>query len=149
MGTDSRQTARRAGVEDRVEFLGHRPHPEAMDWMRRARVVAAPTRRGMLERAEVYCSPGKLGEYMGSGAAIVASQTPALEVFLKDGHNALLVEPNSPAALADGIRRALEEDGLGERLARQAYDDAQALTFDARARKIIGFLEGLFTKSQG
>jgi glycosyltransferase involved in cell wall biosynthesis len=138
-----RELAVTLGIADRVEFLGFRPHPEALAWLRRSRVVVAPMLQGVLKRVEDYCSPGKLGEYMASGATIVASRIQSLEVFLKDGRNALLVPPNDAAGLATGLRRALDDEALAAGLAAQAFEDVQPFTFDSRARRLIEFMRTL------
>ncbi len=138
--------AARLGVADRIDFQGRLPHPEALGRLRRARVVVAPLRRGVLDRVERYCSPAKLVEYLASGAVIVASRLPSIEELIEDGQNGLLVEPNSPAALAEGISRALEGGASGEGLARRAVQDARAYTYPERARRILAFLEGLFER---
>lgn len=136
----SRATAERAGVADRVEFCGFAPHPQALAAMRRARVVVAPLRKGSIDRVDRYCSPAKLIEYMASGAAILATRLESIEQTLADGRNALLVEPNSPRALAEGLRALLDDPALSARLAGQALADVREHTFDARARRILNFV---------
>ena len=87
-------------------------------------------------------SPGKLFEYMASGRPIVTADFPALREALSPGA-ALFVEPDNPAALAEGIRTVLSDPELGERLARQARADVQEFTWDKRAERVIEFVERL------
>ncbi|MHB8330513.1 MAG: glycosyltransferase family 4 protein [Acidimicrobiales bacterium] len=56
-------------------------------------------------------------EAMACGVPLVATTGGALpEVVGRDGETALLVTPDDPGALADGIRRILDDDDLARRL---------------------------------
>jgi glycosyltransferase involved in cell wall biosynthesis len=59
--------------------------------------------------------------------------------------NALLVEPENPQALADGIRRMSNPD-LAERIRRKAEEDVLQYTWEKRAQRIIAFLRELKRK---
>ncbi|OPZ03686.1 MAG: D-inositol 3-phosphate glycosyltransferase [candidate division BRC1 bacterium ADurb.BinA364] len=137
-----RRAAEEAGVSDRVEFRGYVPHPEALEWMRRARVLAAPLRLNPAQDRISWCNPGKLVEYMASGAAIVCSRIESLQEMLND-RNSILVEPNSVEALAAGIHKAFSDPQQAARLGTRAGEDAKEHSYDARARKIMRFLEEL------
>ena len=50
--------------------------------------------------------------------------------LLEDGHNALLVPPGDPEAMAAAVRRALTEPGLAGRLSRNARTAARAWDWD-------------------
>ncbi len=90
--------------------------------------------------SNTYTSPLKLFEYMAAGRPIVASDVPAIRHILCDGHNAILVTPDDPRALAEGIRRACEDRELGSVLANQARLDVQRYTWDKRAARIAQFM---------
>lgn len=93
-------------------------------------------------RLNRYRSPGKLFEYMASGRPIVTADYPSLREALSRGA-AVFVEPDDPAALAEGIRTVLSDPELGARLARQARQDVQRFTWDERAKRVIAFIERL------
>ena len=58
-------------------------------------------------------------EAMACGVPVVATTGGALpEVVGPDGETAVLVEPNSPQALAEGIERLLDDEALRRRLGR-------------------------------
>lgn len=137
------EEARAAGVADRVEFTDHVSPPEALDYMKRARVLIAPLRKGAVTDRIDWCSPAKLVEYLASGALIVASKLPAIEEVLQHERNALLCEPNDPEALAASIRRGLEDEALAERLTRQSRSDSTQYGFDRRAERILEFVRTL------
>jgi len=51
------------------------------------------------------------------------------------------VRPGSAAELAGALRRILEEADLARRLAEQAWADAPAYSWDARARALKELIE--------
>jgi len=129
--------ASESGAADRVRLLGPLGPEEAKEHLYRARVAAIPLAgTGHFQHST---SPIKLFEYMASGTPVVASDLPALREILTDGENALLVTPDDPAALADGLRRVLDDEALARRLAERAYEDVQRYTWDARASAIAAF----------
>ena len=89
-----------------------------------------------------HTSPLKLFEYMAAGRPIVASDLPSLREVLRHGDNAWLVQPDDPAALAQGIQHLLAEPALAARLAAQAQEEVQAYTWEQRAERILSFVEG-------
>jgi len=89
-------------------------------------------------------SPVKLSEYMAAGRPIVASDLPVLQEVLTDNKNAILTKTNDPPALADGIRRVLNDPLLCKRLSEQALSDVQHLTWRRRAERIVNYLNKLF-----
>ena len=69
-------------------------------------------------------------EAMGSGLpSLVAAAGGVLE-FAQHGGNAWLVEPNSVAAIAQGLRRLLQDAGLRRRLAEGALQTARERRWD-------------------
>ncbi len=122
----------------RVQVVGHVSPLEIPFYQIAADVLALPnSARAEISRA--HTSPLKLFEYMAAGRPIVASDLPSLREVLRDGENALLVRPDDAGALAEGVRRALTDAALAERLGAQARRDARGYTWQARARRIIGW----------
>jgi len=113
--------------------------PVQLPASRRAELEAAATRVGALHRFEYvpfgevarYCAAadllvlpyrrvsqsGVLYLALARGLPVVATCVGALAEVLRDGDSALLVEPESPPALATALRRALGDDRLRQRLA--------------------------------
>jgi glycosyltransferase involved in cell wall biosynthesis len=88
--------------------------------------------------ASDFTSPIKLFEYMASGRPIVATSIPSVSEILEDGVNALLVPPDSPEALAAGIKRALDDPALANALSGRAASDVRGYTWEVRAKKLLG-----------
>ena len=129
------------GIAGRVELRGHVPQAEVARELARARVVAVPVRR--TDMTLRHTSPLKAFEAMAAGRPIVASDLPSSREFLRHGENAWLVPPDDAAALAGGLARLLGDDALSERLARTAFDDAVAFSWDARARRLLDVFAGI------
>ena len=131
--------ARELGVADRVTFAGWVPPAAVRDELSRAHLLVLPNRRTHI--SDRYTSPLKLFEYMAAGRPIVASDLHALREVLRHEENAVLVPPDSPVALADGLRRLLEDRELSCRLAQRARQDAAEYGWDTRALRLEGVLD--------
>lgn len=121
-----------------VRLPGYVPPAEVPLWLAAADVLALPN-SGTSAISARYTSPLKLFEYMAARRPIVASDLPSLREVLVHGQNALLVPPDHPAALAEGLRAVLGDGALAQRLAEQAGQDVVGRTWDARAQAIMHF----------
>lgn len=86
---------------ENIRIVGHRPHTEIPFWQRAADVLVLPN-TAKEEISAHYTSPMKLFEYMASGTPIVASDLPSIREIA--ANRAILVAPDSPQALAHGLR---------------------------------------------
>lgn len=87
-----------------------------------------------------YNLPAKICEYMCTKNPIVTCDYPATRDLLNE-NNALFVEPENPKALAEGIKRLMEDKELASRLAQNAYETVKEITFEKIAKKIIDFVK--------
>jgi glycosyltransferase involved in cell wall biosynthesis len=69
-------------------------------------------------------------EAMGSGLPPLVAAAGGVLEFAQHGENAWLVEPNSVGAIAQGLRRLLQDAGLRRRLAEGALRTAQERKWD-------------------
>lgn len=121
--------------ENRLQFIGHRPHTEIPLWQKAADILVLPN-TGKQAISRFYTSPMKLFEYMASRTPIVASRIQSISELLND-KNALLFEPDNPQALAQAIT-AVESDMVHAlKRAEQAYADVLDHTWLSRAKRII------------
>ncbi len=123
-----------------VEYKGFLPRAESLHFVAAADVLVLPN-SGKHPESRFYTSPLKLFEYMASGRPIVASRLPSLCEILKDGENAVLVEPDDPEELALGIKRVIEHKELAQQISKQALIDVTQYTWDNRAEKILKFIQ--------
>ena len=127
------------GVNDRIEWTGALPHPEAVARLSRCDVLASP--HVPSDGQAFFGSPTKIFEYMAVGRPIVASRLEQLEEVLDDGRTAALVRPGSADDFARGVRHILALPDRGHSVGAAARAEAEAYhTWDARARDLLGHL---------
>ncbi len=120
----------RAGLSDRVRFLGRRNRAEIAEQLRRADVVSVPSVPTTSGRREGI--PVVLMEAMGSGIPVVASGISGIPELVRDGENGLLVPPRDPAQLAQALER-LHRDPSLRHLLGQAGRATVLQEFDLQA----------------
>jgi phosphatidylinositol alpha-mannosyltransferase len=119
-----------SGCEDRVVFTG-RVSGESL-----ARYYAT---------ADVFCSPATGGESFGivlieamsAGAPVVASRIAGYSAVARDGVTALLVEPESPEAIARAVIRLARDEDLRRGLAEAARADVAQYAWDRVTAKVV------------
>jgi glycosyltransferase involved in cell wall biosynthesis len=116
---------------DNVEYVGKVEQSELPQILSRASVLVIPHPDN-----EYSQSPMKLFEYMASGVPIVSTNLVSLREVLNE-KNAVLVKPNDPEALKEGIEKAFGRTDLGE----QAKVDVLEYTWEKRGEKISNFIK--------
>jgi phosphatidyl-myo-inositol alpha-mannosyltransferase len=94
--------------------------------------------------ADVFVSPAVgqesfgivLVEAMAAGLPVVAADIPGYREVVADGVEGLLVPPRDPAALADALRRVLEDEELAKSLGEAGRSRARRYSWDAVGRDI-------------
>ncbi|MDP2910215.1 MAG: glycosyltransferase family 4 protein [bacterium] len=133
MGGDWQRNAKNILVVD------YKPHSEIPLWLKAADVLLLPnTAREKISR--LYTSPLKLFEYMASGRPIVASDLPSLREIL-DPANSVLVKPDDPIALSEGIKKIFSDNKFAENISKEALDKVQNYSWLKRAERIIEFIK--------
>jgi glycosyltransferase involved in cell wall biosynthesis len=107
------QRARERGVADRLEILGWQQ--EIGPFLRSLDVFALPSRLEGL--------PLSLLEAMATRTAVVATDVGGIGEAVASGETGLLVPPDDASALADAIRRLLDDDDLRERVVARAHEE--------------------------
>jgi glycosyltransferase involved in cell wall biosynthesis len=105
--------AARLHLSARVQFRGWLPFQGARDAMARATVLVHPS-DGLGDGL-----PNVIREAMALGTPVIASDVAGIPDALGDGCG-VLVPPENPAALADGIATLLADDGARARIAASA-----------------------------
>ena len=98
-----------------VEFAGFRPTP--WDSLAESDVVLVPSRVEPFGNVAV--------EAMLAGRPVVASATQGLVEIVSDGENGVLVPPDDPGALADGVQAVVDDWEASVARAWSARSDAQ------------------------
>lgn len=90
-----------------------------------------------------FCSPLKLFEYMASGSLILAHAFPTIKEVLVDNEDAVLCPPDNFDILKEKMAKAISlsaNNTMGAKAREKAFEK---YTWDMRAGKLIGFLNGL------
>ena len=119
----------------RVNVVGHRFHSEIPFWLKAADVLVLPN-TAKEDVSKYWTSPIKMFEYMASKRPIVASDLPSIREILNE-NNSVLVQADNPEALAQEIKKVLENSDLSDRISNQAFLDVQNYTWQKRAKNII------------
>lgn len=138
VGGTPRDTAalrQRAQGRRNVRFEGFVPNRLVPEYLAAADVLLLPN-SARFDHARA-ASPLKLFEYMAAGRPIVATDIPALAEWLRHDENAWVVEPDSPRALAEGVRALLRDRARAERILERARRDVESCTWERRAREIL------------
>jgi glycosyltransferase involved in cell wall biosynthesis len=122
-----------------VRFAGRVAHREIPLYLTAADVLLmmwtsrVPTIRG--------CSPMKMFEYMAARRLIVGPAFPTIEEVLENGKDAILFEPDNPAALISALSEALSKrNDVGMPNAARSKVERE-YTWQTRAEKILGEIE--------
>ncbi len=90
--------ARDKGIEPRIHFKGMRPPTEIPDFISACDILCLPSRR--------EGCPNVVLEALASGKPVVACNVGGVPELLNE-RNGVIVQPESPDALAEGIKQAL------------------------------------------
>jgi glycosyltransferase involved in cell wall biosynthesis len=102
--------AQQLGIDDRVEFLGQ--VPDVFPLLRTSDMFVLPSRAEGMSNA--------LLEAMTCGLPCIVSNIPANAEVIEDGQNGLLVHVDDDEDLAKAIIRLAQDQGLREKLGREA-----------------------------
>ncbi len=127
--------ARELGMADRMAATGFVTPEQVTASFYAADVLALPYVEGASFRH------GTFHAALAHGRAIVTTCPPVPLQELRDGENVLLVSPGDSHALAENIRRIMEDAALRARLEHGAAELAQMFTWDRIAAQTVRVLE--------
>lgn len=124
------------GIGDRVRFVGKVPHDDVAKWMAAGDVFCLPSLSEGL--------PTVVCEAMACGRAVVATAVDGTPEIVDDGATGFLVPPTEPVALADALRRVLDDPSTREAFETEALKRSQATyTWAANAAAHIPLYEAI------
>jgi glycosyltransferase involved in cell wall biosynthesis len=124
-----------------VQLVAWQPFDRVAQYLMAADVLLQPPSRVPLKLVGNTVLPMKLFLYLAAGRPIVAPDLPDVRELLRHEENALLVPTGRDDVAAQAVARVLEQPALAESLAQAALTTAAGLTWDARARKVLDFLQ--------
>jgi len=98
MRADWEKKVQEKGIQDQFIFTGHIPYRDVPNYIGAMDVCVAPHHKDTNQ-----ASPVKMFDYMASGRPIVASDIEVVREIIADSGCAILTEPHSAEALAEGI----------------------------------------------
>jgi glycosyltransferase involved in cell wall biosynthesis len=126
------------GIRDHVEFAGFVSDERKRELMRRSWVHALTSSKEGWGITNV--------EAAACGTATVASDAPGLRDSVRDGETGFLVPHGDVAAVADRLRRIVEDPQLRDRLGTQARVFAGRHSWDRSADRTEAHLEGVIAR---
>jgi glycosyltransferase involved in cell wall biosynthesis len=125
----------------KVRFLGSRPYTQIGNNEAAADVLILPNTA--LDATSVsFTSPLKLFSYMASRRPIIASDLPSIREIV-DEKSAVFFTPDDPHSLAQVIAQVVRNPEAYKEVRDEAYTLALGYTWDARAKRLISFLQSL------
>lgn len=129
------ESARRAGVSERVEFAGARSRADVADHLAAADIFLFPT-----ERDEA--APLVPLEAMAASLPVVASSVGGGVELIEPGKSGLLVRPAAVEAWADAIRSLLADDALRRKMGEAARERIlTSYTIEAMTKQTLDVYE--------
>lgn len=104
-------------IGNRLTFPGGVPKAEVPKWLEEGDIF--------LNTANFDNTPISILEAMSCGLCIVSTNVGGIPYLLRDEHNALLVPPDDPEAMARAVRRILENQSLAEKISRNARETVE------------------------
>ena len=124
-----------------VRFQGFVPQSQVANYLLASDILVMPYTSKT--RTINDMSPMKMFDYLATGRPIVATNFPMIAEVLRHEYNAILVEPDSGPALANGIKRLIDNPRLAEHIGSNARTDAEYYSWKNRAKRITTWYQEL------
>jgi glycosyltransferase involved in cell wall biosynthesis len=149
-GNDTDVAARHAAcTSPNVRYMGHVPHPVALQAMTAVDVLLMPYQHSVSigiagHDTARWMSPMKMFEYLATGVPVISSDLPVLREVLRDGENCLLAPPTDVAVWVGALDRLLTQPQLAQALGTRAHQDYRSShTWKRRAEALIAAARAL------
>lgn len=110
----TQQTAAELGVAERISYAGRVTKADVPGHLARGDIF--------LNTADIDNAPVSVVEAMACGLPVVSTNVGGIGHLLRDRVDALLVPPDAPAAMADAVRRLVDDPALAARLSAAGRD---------------------------
>jgi len=119
----TKRVAQDLGILSQIDFPGGVPKTEVPNLLNRGDIFINTT--------NIDNTPISVIEAMASGLCVVSTNVGGIPYLLQNEHDALLVPPDDPSAMAAAIQRILTEPDLAERLSKNARRKAEQFDWSA------------------
>ncbi len=139
---DLRQLVNELNLSNVVSFAGTQTQAELFELYSTSTVFSLACR--VVDDGDRDGIPNVMMEAMSTGLPVVSTNVSGIPELVEDGVNGILVEPESPDALADALLRVIKDPLLADRLGSQGESTIRdRFDGDAMARQ----LAALFAKA--
>lgn len=132
------EISKKLKIIDYIIFLGAISHSKVISLLKSCEIFVLPSRK---EAFGIV-----LLEAMACGKPIVATRVGGVPEVVREGENAILVEPESPQALAEGIVKLLENSDLAKRFGERGREIVKNFTWDKIVERYINTYNSVLTK---
>ncbi len=132
---------RRASLLSNVSVRPWQPFDLTIKYLYAADVLIIPPTLSPLEQYGNTVLPMKLFQYLASGRAVVAPRAPDTAELLRHDENAVLVPADRVEEQVAELMDLLGSSERWHRVVEGALRDSTELTWDARAQRLVAFLE--------
>ncbi|KKU51860.1 MAG: Glycosyl transferase group 1 [Parcubacteria group bacterium GW2011_GWA2_47_10b] len=126
--------------KNNIRIIAKKDNREIPAYLRVADLLLAPYRTDSV-RAQKYFSPIKVFEYMAAQVPFAITDLPAVREFLSD-EETYFVKEYSKEAFRDAIVSAIKNPDERMRRAENAHRKSPEFSWQARAGRILDFIEG-------
>lgn len=130
-----------APIRDGIQLLGPVTDEELLELYRASDCFVQPSTKEGWGLAVM--------EAMASGVPVIASTIPVFREYLTDGVNALLVDPENAAALAERMGRLCTDEELRHRLVSQGRESVRRYTWRAAAQRHLELYREILSGRSG
>jgi glycosyltransferase involved in cell wall biosynthesis len=123
------------GVSHRVHFVAAVPPEQLLDYTASADVGVQVLQNTCFNHYST--TSNKLFEYFMAGIPVVASDFPEIRRVVQEFDAGVLIDPRSPAAIAEGINAVLSDPARYDTLRRNAVRAAEKYNWDNEQEKLI------------
>jgi len=121
------------GLNESVRFVGSVPHDEVQQYYAAADIFCLPSHHESLGLVNL--------EAMATGTPVVTTRIDAIEEYINDGENGILVPPGDVDALTDALDQLAGDPDLRTRLAAAGRSTASQFSWSSQAKKMEAFYE--------
>ncbi|NTW32847.1 MAG: glycosyltransferase family 4 protein [Bacteroidetes bacterium] len=126
------------GISDSIIFVGNVQGNKVPELLSKCDILVNPRISSIIAEAGF---PTKLGEYLATKRPVVATAVGDLKKYFMNERELILVVPDSPEALADGIFYLLHNKLKGLQIGLSGYEWAlENLEFKKNCKKLLQFI---------
>lgn len=142
VGSEGRgEIENRAGAMENVTVIPWQDKASTARYIQASDILYIPTSLQAREKAMNTVLPIKTFIYKASGKAILAPDIEDIREVLVHKKTAYLVEPDNKISAEKGLKELIDNDELREEIGMKAKSEMQSLTWENRAKRVLGFIE--------